>query len=285
MDEKFLNDNKELIEKNNKQIHEIRNKYYEVYRKTNVQIINDNYKEILTLKEEIKDIRSKLNDISLSLEAKKTLRQEYIKKNTIINSIYSDIKDNMNNIKEYFIESEPIIKIDKFDIVEITKKKKKKAKKKLSLDDFKLGMVVEFETKGDKKRGVIVDIKPELKTKVVVEYDSIKRNIPISKITIIEQPVEQSKKEEEPKEEPKEEEPKEEEPKEEEPKEADEPKEEQKISEGSNVTWSDKGKILKGVVEKETANSYKICCKPGKKSGEKGSVYQVSKSKVTLDID
>ena len=82
----------------------------------------------------------------------------------------------MNNIKEYFIESEPIIKIDKFDIVEITKKKKKKAKKKLSLDDFKLGMVVEFETKGDKKRGVIVDIKPELKTKVVVEYDSIKRN-------------------------------------------------------------------------------------------------------------
>ena len=126
VDEKFLNDNKELIEKNNKQIHEIRNKYYEVYRKTNVQIINDNYKEILTLKEEIKDIRSKLNDISLSLEAKKTLRQEYIKKNTIINSIYSDIKDNMNNIKEYFIESEPIIKIDKFDIVEITKKKKKR---------------------------------------------------------------------------------------------------------------------------------------------------------------
>ena len=57
----------------------------------------------------------------------------------------------------------------------------------------------------------------------------------------------------------------------------------QKIEIGSKVKWEDKGKLLTGTVEKETASNYKICCKPGKISGDKGSVYQVSKDKVELE--
>ena len=57
----------------------------------------------------------------------------------------------------------------------------------------------------------------------------------------------------------------------------------QKIEIGSKVKWEDKGKPLTGIVEKETASNYKICCKPGKKPGDKGSVYQVPKDKVELD--
>ena len=68
---------------------------------------------------------------------------------------------------------------------------------------------------------------------------------------------------------------------EEEPKEVEE---EQVISVGSKVKWTGKdGKEIKGEVEKETASNYKICCKPGKKSGDTGSVFQVPKGKVKLD--
>ena len=41
----------------------------------------------------------------------------YIEKLEQINTLYSDIKENMTNIKEYYINEEPIIKIDKLDIV------------------------------------------------------------------------------------------------------------------------------------------------------------------------
>ena len=325
VDAKILDDNRELIEGHNKQILEIRNKYYEVYKKNNVQIINDKYKEILKLKEEIQGVREKLNDISLSSEEKKLLRIEYIDKNTQINSIYSDIKENKDNIKEYFIESEPIIKIGKLDIVEVYKKKKKKKIKK-NLSDFKVGMIVEFTEKNDKYKGEIVNIDPSLKTKVEVNVSGKKIKVPISRLTIIkesdkegvkksakkevEKPVKKEVEKpieveepvvEEPEvEKPAEEEVKEEEvekPVEEEPevelKEVEKPVEEEvevedveegKLIIGSKVKWEDSnGKVLKGVVEKETASSYKICCKPGKKSGIKGSVYQVSKEKVSLD--
>ena len=38
-----------------------------------------------------------------------------------------------------------------------------------------------------------------------------------------------------------------------------------------------KGKKLFGVVETITKLKYKICCREGKSSGEKGSVYMVDK--------
>ena len=55
------------------------------------------------------------------------------------------------------------------------------------------------------------------------------------------------------------------------------------IKEGSNVSWTKDGKDFNGVVEKITDKSYKICCKPGKKSGDKGSTYMIKKDLVKLN--
>jgi len=51
---------------------------------------------------------------------------------------------------------------------------------------------------------------------------------------------------------------------------------------GSKVEFMIKGKKIVGVVEKETPKKYKICCKPGKVNGEKGSIYMVDKDDVQL---
>ena len=51
---------------------------------------------------------------------------------------------------------------------------------------------------------------------------------------------------------------------------------------GSNVKWTKNGETLTGKVERITKTSYKICCKPGKVSGEKGSLYMVPIKDVQL---
>ena len=51
---------------------------------------------------------------------------------------------------------------------------------------------------------------------------------------------------------------------------------------GSKVKWTKDGKELNGIVEKITDKSYKICCKPGKQSGDKSSTYMVPKELVSL---
>ena len=52
---------------------------------------------------------------------------------------------------------------------------------------------------------------------------------------------------------------------------------------GSNVKWTKNGKTLTGKVERITKNSYKICCKPGKNSGDSGSLYMVPIKDVQLN--
>ena len=52
---------------------------------------------------------------------------------------------------------------------------------------------------------------------------------------------------------------------------------------GSNVEWTKNGETLTGKVERITKTSYKICCKPGKVSGEKGSLYMVPIDDVQLN--
>ena len=52
---------------------------------------------------------------------------------------------------------------------------------------------------------------------------------------------------------------------------------------GSNVKWTKNGETLTGKVERITKTSYKICCKPGKVSGEKGSLYMVPIDDVKLN--
>ena len=63
-------------------------------------------------------------------------------------------------------------------------------------------------------------------------------------------------------------------------------KSKQNIGIGSKVKWTDKkGKPLTGTIEEMTKDKSKcrICCKPGKKSGEKDSRYLVSIEDVELD--
>ena len=52
---------------------------------------------------------------------------------------------------------------------------------------------------------------------------------------------------------------------------------------GSNVKFIKNGETLTGKVERITKTSYKICCKPGKVSGEKGSLYMVPIDDVKLN--
>ena len=300
IDSKVLEDNKELIENNNKQIQEVKQKYYEIYKKNNVIEINEKYKEILKLKTEIKDIREKLLDISLSSEQKKILRNDYIDKNNNINQLYYEIRENKENIKEYFLESEPVVKIGDLGIISTQKKKvKKKKQKKVSLDDFEEGMNVEYISKDKKlRKGIITKIDPTKKKLVLVKVGKQEIDLPISKLTIVKKQVPKEV-EEEPKEVEKEveEEPKEvekeveEEPKEvekeveEEPKEVDEGQG-QEIVVGSKVKWKDaKGKPFTGTIEAMTKDKSKcrICCKPGKKSGEKNALYLIPIEDVKLD--
>ena len=187
------------------------------------------------------------------------------------------------------MESEPAIKIGKLDIISTQKQKKKKkkkdVKKKLTFDDLKVGMRISYMNKDKEYKGTIINMDPKENKKVMIKFDGKTKEqlIRISGLTIIkEEKVEEEKVEEEKVEEEKVEDVKEE--KVEEEKEEEEKEEKsQKIEIGSKVKWEDKGKSLTGIVEKETASNYKICCKPGKKPGDKGSVYQVPKDKVELD--
>ena len=74
----------------------------------------------------------------------------------------------------------------------------------------------------------------------------------------------------------------EEESKEEEASEEEEEEQPLEIVIGSKVKWTKGGDDFTGIVEKITDKSYKICCKPGKQSGDKSSTYMVSKELVSL---
>ena len=74
----------------------------------------------------------------------------------------------------------------------------------------------------------------------------------------------------------------EEESKEEEASEEEEEEQPLEIVIGSKVKWTKGGDDFTGTVEKITDKSYKICCKPGKQSGDKSSTYMVSKELVSL---
>ena len=60
---------------------------------------------------------------------------------------------------------------------------------------------------------------------------------------------------------------------------------EKEIMIGSNVKWTKNSKELTGIVEKITSKTYKICCKPGKQSGDTGPgvLYMVPKEDVQLN--
>ena len=65
VDEKFLEENKELIE-DQVIISKIKETFYETYRKNSVEFINDRYQNIITLQSKCSELREMLKDISLS---------------------------------------------------------------------------------------------------------------------------------------------------------------------------------------------------------------------------
>ena len=78
-------------------------------------------------------MKEELNDISLSIEEKKIIRQNYIEHIKNIKQLYSEIKENIDGVKEYYLEEEPDIILDNLDFIEEDKKKpvkKKPVKKK-----------------------------------------------------------------------------------------------------------------------------------------------------------
>jgi len=184
----FLDDNKELLEKNNRAMIEIKEKYYEVYKKNNVKMIEDKYKEIIKLKNESQDMKDNLKDIDMIDTDRKQLKRSYIGHINSINVLYSEIRENIDSVKEYYLESEPVIVIENLDfIVEEKEKKKVKKKKgpKLLLKDLSLGMGVEIIIKEKLYKGTINKLDPELKTKVMVMINGKEVKVPISRLKIL----------------------------------------------------------------------------------------------------
>ena len=188
VDQGFLDDNKELLEKNNRAMIEIKEKYYEVYKKNNVKMIEDKYKEIIKLKNESQDMKDNLKDIDMADTDKKQLKRSYIGHINSINVLYSEIRENIDSVKEYYLESEPVIVIENLDfIVEEKEKKKVKKKKgpKLLLKDLSVGMGVEIIIKEKLYKGTINKVDPELKTKVMVMINGKEVKVPISRLKIL----------------------------------------------------------------------------------------------------
>ena len=184
----FLDDNKELLEKNNRAMIEIKEKYYEVYKKNNVKMIEDKYKEIIKLKNESQDMKDNLKDIDMIDTDRKQLKRSYIGHINSINVLYSEIRENIDSVKEYYLESEPVIVIENLDfIVEEKEKKKVKKKKgpKLLLKDLSLGMGVEIIIKEKLYQGTINKLDPEFKTKVMVMINGKEVKVPISRLKIL----------------------------------------------------------------------------------------------------
>ena len=188
VDQGFLDDNKELLEKNNRAMIEIKEKYYEVYKKNNVKMIEDKYKEIIKLKNESQDMKDNLKDIDMIDTDRKQLKRSYIGHINSINVLYSEIRENIDSVKEYYLESEPVIVIENLDfIVEEKEKKKVKKKKgpKLLLKDLSVGMGVEIIIKEKLYKGTINKVDPELKTKVMVMINGKEVKVPISRLKIL----------------------------------------------------------------------------------------------------
>ena len=89
-------------------------------------------------------MKAVLNDISLSIEEKKNIRQNYIVHITNINQLYSEIKENIDNVEEYYLEEEPEIILDNLDFIEEDKKKKSEFLKKQLLRTTKLIVIAIF---------------------------------------------------------------------------------------------------------------------------------------------
>jgi hypothetical protein len=177
----------------------------------------------------------------------------------LFNNYHSDnykiINDNYNKIKQIRLDS------------------------KLLLSDIKLSDDIskkkELKQQYIKKSESITSLFNEIKNIKMIEHYLIEEpKIPINnynKEDLLNKPKKQDKKEKKDKKDKKDK-----------PNKKD--KQDDRLPDGSKVEWEKNGKKMEGVIEEmsKNGNSYRICCKPGKESGEKGSLYMVNKDIVKL---
>ena len=299
---------KEEYEKELKSIKDLFNKY-----NNDSDIIKKNYDQIKELKNKSKTIFEQMK-LPENSETINDLKKEYIENLDIINKLTREIRNINDNIEYYYMIEDP--KIISKDYKQDGPIKKKKAKKqdtskvdKPKVDKPKVVESVEETFKkadevkwmsGNKEltgnidkitdKSYMICCKPDGKMyrvkKELVRLNK-KEESEEEKESEESEEEEASEEEEESKEEDKEseeEEKSEESEESEEEKESEEEEEEQplEIVIGSKVKWTKGGDDFTGTVEKITDKSYKICCKPGKQSGDKSSTYMVPKELVSL---
>jgi hypothetical protein len=292
---------KEEYEKELKSIKDLFNKY-----NNDSDIIKKNYDQIKELKNKSKTIFEQMK-LPENSETINDLKKEYIENLDIINKLTREIRNINDNIEYYYMIEDP--KIISKDYKQDGPIKKKKAKKqdtskvdKPKVDKPKVVESVEETFKkadevkwmsGNKELTGNIDKITDKSYMICCKPDGkmyrVKKEL--VSLNIVEEEEESEKSEEEvasegeeasEEDEEDEESEEEEESKEEEASEEEEEEQPLEIVIGSKVKWTKGGDDFTGTVEKITDKSYKICCKPGKQSGDKSSTYMVSKELVSL---
>ena len=292
---------KEEYEKELKSIKDLFNKY-----NNDSDIIKKNYDQIKELKNKSKTIFEQMK-LPENSETINDLKKEYIENLDIINKLTREIRNINDNIEYYKMIEDP--KIISKDYKQDGPIKKKKAKKqdtskvdKPKVDKPKVVESVEETFKkadevkwmsGNKELTGNIDKITDKSYMICCKPDGkmyrVKKEL--VSLNIVEEEEESEKSEEEvasegeeasEEDEEDEESEEEEESKEEEASEEEEEEQPLEIVIGSKVKWTKGGDDFTGTVEKITDKSYKICCKPGKQSGDKSSTYMVSKELVSL---
>ena len=292
---------KEEYEKELKSIKDLFNKY-----NNDSDIIKKNYDQIKELKNKSKTIFEQMK-LPENSETINDLKKEYIENLDIINKLTREIRNINDNIEYYYMIEDPKIiskdykqdgpikkkkakkqdtskvdkpKVDKPKVVESVEETFKKADEVKWMSGYKelTGNIDKITDKSYmiccKPDGKMYRVKKELVSLNIVEEEEESEK---SEEEVASEGEEASEEDEEDEESEEEEESKEEEASEEE--EEEQPLE---IVIGSKVKWTKGGDDFTGTVEKITDKSYKICCKPGKQSGDKSSTYMVSKELVSL---
>jgi len=250
VDEKLINDNKSIQSKYEKEVSKLQELFTKINVKDKPQQITDNYNIITSLRSKCDNILIQLRDPD-EVDKKKELMKQYIDNINKINELYKTCKELNNDFQEYYLIQDPEIvvpeSVSNYKEIMEQNKENKKSKKKSKKKDKK-----EKKSKKDKKD------KKSKKDKEAVDED-----VPaiVDEGEPIEFAIEEDLHDEV----------------------VSAP--EIKIKVGDNVKWTVNGKELTGIVESKSHKKYKICCKPGKVSGDKQSIYQVDKDKVSLNVD
>lgn len=311
VDPKLIQENKEITEKYNEEFEKLK-ELFNKYNNDNLKKIRENYEEIIELKSLQKTKLSELKNPENKSKVKE-LKTEYIVISGKITLLFREIKE--LDIQDYYRTTEPEIAVKNLDFrVKQKAKPVKKSKRKMPLDLAILWVMYDFNELKTVSMEEIYGYIPEIQKYtgkvggdpnnindlVTIKdgiYNKIRRPIKQGESMISNGLIDWARK-----------------PKENyfkiiekgekyldknrgkyiktdegtsieksDKKVIPEKTSKDRIKEGSNVSWTKDGKDFNGIVEKINNKTYKICCKPGKKSGDKGSTYMIKKDLVKLN--